>query len=277
MKKILKTLICSILMTVLFTSSLAHAASYKAVEPTFDVLVDGERFYSEPPVIVIDGSTYLPLRALGNALGVYVEWNADLGQVEVSTTKPVVPKEPSVANAYKKFEDVPDPEKVVGVVSIAEESVSTDFGYVTSYGYEIPEEDIEYITTEYPDALSSSGYETYYYDDSLGYNTLMMLNASTGRLLNILVQGNVMVVSIFEKKHTPDEWELLDLGKALPTKEYNAVTAGFKVLVDGEEFASENPALVVDGRTYLPLRAMGDCLGVNVEWNAEIGRVEIEQ
>lgn len=264
-------------MTVLFTSSLAHAASYKAVEPTFDVLVDGERFYSEPPVIVIDGSTYLPLRALGNALGVYVEWNADLGQVEVSTTKPVVPKEPSVANAYKKFEDVPDPEKVVGVVSIAEESVSTDFGYVTSYGYEIPEEDIEYITTEYPDALSSSGYETYYYDDSLGYNTLMMLNASTGRLLNILVQGNVMVVSIFEKKHTPDEWELLDLGKALPTKEYNAVTAGFKVLVDGEEFASENPALVVDGRTYLPLRAMGDCLGVNVEWNAEIGRVEIEQ
>lgn len=35
-------------------------------------------------------------------------------------------------------------------------------------------------------------------------------------------------------------------------------TGGFKVLVNGEEFVSDPPALAVDGRTYLPLRAMGE-------------------
>lgn len=34
---------------------------------------------------------------------------------------------------------------------------------------------------------------------------------------------------------------------------YTAVPVDFKVLVNGEEFVSDPPALAVDGRTYLPL------------------------
>lgn len=56
---------------------------------------------------------------------------------------------------------------------------------------------------------------------------------------------------------------------------YVADVAGFKVLVNGEEFVSDPPALVVEGRTYLPLRAMGDALGVPVNWNAELGQAEV--
>ena len=57
--------------------------------------------------------------------------------------------------------------------------------------------------------------------------------------------------------------------------QYIADPAGFKVLVNGKEFVSDPPALVVEGRTYLPLRAMGDALGVPVKWNEELGRAEV--
>lgn len=56
---------------------------------------------------------------------------------------------------------------------------------------------------------------------------------------------------------------------------YVANPVDFKVLVNGEEFVSDPPALEVEGRTYLPLRAMGDALGVPVEWNAELGQAEV--
>lgn len=56
---------------------------------------------------------------------------------------------------------------------------------------------------------------------------------------------------------------------------YVADVAGFKVLVNGKEFVSDPPALVVEGRTYLPLRAMGDALGVPVNWNDELGQAEV--
>lgn len=273
MKKTLKVLICFILTVVLSAGMMVHASNYKAVEPTFEVLVNGERFYSDPPVIVIEGSTYLPLRALGDALGVYVEWDAEAGQVEVSTTKEALPKE-TVENAYSEFSDVPDFGKVTGINPIGSESVMSDFGYITSYGYEIPADNLDRTISTYLKALTNLGYEEYYYDDSQGYETMLLLGEN-GRMLNLVSQANILVVSVFEQRHTEEEWEILDSGQTLPAKEYDAVTAGFKVMVDGKEFVSEKPALVVGGRTYLPLRAMGDCLGVNVEWNSEIGRVEV--
>src|SRR5690606_25964650 len=45
----------------------------------------------------------------------------------------------------------------------------------------------------------------------------------------------------------------------------------------GEKFESKNPTIVVEGRTYLPLKETGDVLGVNVQWNNDLRRVEIEK
>lgn len=56
---------------------------------------------------------------------------------------------------------------------------------------------------------------------------------------------------------------------------YVANPVGFKVLVNGQEFVSDPPALEVEGRTYLPLRAIGDALGVPVGWNEELGQAEV--
>lgn len=51
-----------------------------------------EMFVSDPPALAVDGRTYLPLRAMGEALGVPVNWNEELHQAEVGT----VPDESSV-------------------------------------------------------------------------------------------------------------------------------------------------------------------------------------
>lgn len=62
---------------------------------------------------------------------------------------------------------------------------------------------------------------------------------------------------------------------AIAAVTYTAEPAAFKVLVNGKEFVSDPPALVVEGRTYLPLRAMGDALGVPVNWNEALRQAEV--
>ncbi len=57
--------------------------------------------------------------------------------------------------------------------------------------------------------------------------------------------------------------------------QYAANPVDFKVLVNGKEFISDPPALEVEGRTYLPLRAIGDALGVPVSWNEELRQAEV--
>lgn len=56
---------------------------------------------------------------------------------------------------------------------------------------------------------------------------------------------------------------------------YNAVTASFPILVNGQVWESEKPAVVIEGSTYLPLKALGEVLNVNVTWNSTLNRVEI--
>ncbi|MDR1209462.1 MAG: copper amine oxidase N-terminal domain-containing protein [Clostridiales bacterium] len=53
-----------------------------------------------------------------------------------------------------------------------------------------------------------------------------------------------------------------------------AYLATFPIYVNGAELAPELPAVAIDGRTYLPLAAIGDALGASVRWNAEFSRVE---
>ena len=56
---------------------------------------------------------------------------------------------------------------------------------------------------------------------------------------------------------------------------YVAKPVDFKVMVNGKEFVSDPPALEVDGRTYLPLRAMGEALNVPVSWNEALRQAEV--
>ena len=57
---------------------------------------------------------------------------------------------------------------------------------------------------------------------------------------------------------------------------YEAQKATFSIYVDGDKFKPDNPAVVIDGTTYLSLVDLADALGVEVNWNDKLSRVEIE-
>lgn len=80
---IMKKFIVGLLIGTIVSSTIAFAATYVANIASFKVFVDGEEFISDPPALVIEGRTYLPLRAIGDALGISVNWNEELRQVEV--------------------------------------------------------------------------------------------------------------------------------------------------------------------------------------------------
>jgi len=58
---------------------------------------------------------------------------------------------------------------------------------------------------------------------------------------------------------------------------YQASTANFPIYINGDEWKTDSPVVVINGRTYLPLRALGDALSVEVDWNEELFRVEISK
>ncbi|NLD47054.1 MAG: hypothetical protein GX660_07625 [Clostridiaceae bacterium] len=82
------------------------------------------------------------------------------------------------------------------------------------------------------------------------------------RLLSGLIIGGIISTSVLA---------FADVQK------WDALKATFKVLVDGKDFVAEYPTVAIEGRTYLPLKAVGDALGVSVQWNAAESRVEIEK
>lgn len=97
MKKYLAGFLIGVIVTVGMTAFADEINSWIAERATFDVYVGGEKFESNKPVAVIDGSTYLPLKATGEALGVSVEWNVEDRRVEVGEVKtPTIEVTPTV-------------------------------------------------------------------------------------------------------------------------------------------------------------------------------------
>ena len=81
----IKSLIAGIVLgAVLFSGITVFAANYEALTATFPVYINGGEWKSESPVVVIDGRTYLPLKALGNALSVDVIWNEEHFRVDIN-------------------------------------------------------------------------------------------------------------------------------------------------------------------------------------------------
>ena len=83
MKKYLAGFIVGIMVTLGVTAFADEVTNLIAQKATFDVYVAGGKFESDKPIAVIDGSTYLPLKATGEALGVNVEWNSKDRRVEI--------------------------------------------------------------------------------------------------------------------------------------------------------------------------------------------------
>lgn len=62
---------------------------------------------------------------------------------------------------------------------------------------------------------------------------------------------------------------------ATSTELFTAQQATFDIYVKGEKFVSENPPVVIEGRTYLALRDTAEALNIEVGWNGDERKVEI--
>ena len=73
MKKVVLGFITGVITALTFTAFATSTGLFTAQQATYDIYVKGEKFISENPPVVIGGRTYLPLRAIGEALGENVE------------------------------------------------------------------------------------------------------------------------------------------------------------------------------------------------------------
>ena len=164
---------------ILFTSiGVIAAVTYIANPVDFKVIVNGEEFVSDPPALEVDGRTYLPLRAIGDALGVPVSWNEKLRQAEVGTMSEEIGKG---YKTYIESESVVDFGNFCGVEEAKEKEAEE--GYV-SYYYDW---DVDVINSdviiEYLELMERYGYtikrenDTFYYGmnyEDLDKNTFSM-------------------------------------------------------------------------------------------------------
>lgn len=85
MKKITVGFIVGFVMSLAVQGFADEIHQFIAQKATFDVVVNGDKLDSDKPVVAIDGSTYLPLKDTGEALGVPVNWNEEKRRVEIGT------------------------------------------------------------------------------------------------------------------------------------------------------------------------------------------------
>ncbi len=81
MKKYVMGFIIGVIVCLSFQSFASNI--FQAQQATFEVFIKGDKLASDKPIVAIEGSTYLPLKDIGTALGVPVDWNADKRRVEI--------------------------------------------------------------------------------------------------------------------------------------------------------------------------------------------------
>lgn len=162
MKRELKGFLCGVLATILCFGAVAFAANYEAVAAGFKVFVNGEEFHSDPPALVVEGRTYLPLRAMGDALGVPVNWNDELGQAEVGT-----PPQSGAVKYYPENKRIPD---FGAIMNIEPDYVMNEGKGTIGYRYIITDQSqftIDKALSIYKQRLKSGGFEISSISDGL--------------------------------------------------------------------------------------------------------------
>lgn len=86
MKKFISGVIVGALLAVGISVGAQAVKQYTAKEVNYPILVNGKTFTTDKPIVSIDGSTYMPLAKIGDALGVKVTWNGDKKRIEIGET-----------------------------------------------------------------------------------------------------------------------------------------------------------------------------------------------
>ena len=99
----MKKLIAGILIGAVTASTVTYALdTYFAYKADFKIMLNGEEFKSSDVPVTINDRTYLPLRAIGEALNVPVNWNEEKYQVEIGSEDSATDK-----NQYSRTNPAP--------------------------------------------------------------------------------------------------------------------------------------------------------------------------
>ena len=85
MKK--RLVICALIVTAVLSSAVvaAYAEQLTAYVAPFRIIVDGEEWTFENPVVTINDRTYIPLREVSERLGKTVEWSRGMQMIVISS------------------------------------------------------------------------------------------------------------------------------------------------------------------------------------------------
>lgn len=84
MKKILFGIFIGAALTFTTTAFADSIEKFILTKVSYPIVVKGTEYKNaDLPVLNYDGNTYVPLKAVGDTLGVKVDWNSDKGQVEI--------------------------------------------------------------------------------------------------------------------------------------------------------------------------------------------------
>lgn len=92
MNKTMKGLIIGVIIGAVLMLPISSFASsltqYILVKAQYPIMVDGNMYEGDLPILNYEGSTYVPLRTLSDLLNVNIFWNETLRQVEITHGNP---------------------------------------------------------------------------------------------------------------------------------------------------------------------------------------------
>ena len=146
MKKFLKLFLFTL---ILFNLTPAIANTLNVSTASYSIVINGEKWKPDNPIIAINGKTYIPLTEIAELLDVDVSWNEKKRQVEIN--KEDVSSEDDEKNEEEEFEEETDEPE--------EETYSSYFEWLMDwYGFneEEAEEEEEIAVEDEEDDFSFS-------------------------------------------------------------------------------------------------------------------------
>ena len=104
------------------------------------------------------------------------------------------------------------------------------------------------------------------------------VNGNTIEATGVIVENRTLVPvrGVFEELGYTVEWDAETKTATLSGEKTVVIQSGSTVFtVDGEEVTPEVPQQIIDDRFMLPLRAIGEAVGADVDWDGETKTVII--
>jgi hypothetical protein len=138
---LMKKFIIGFLVGIMLFSTVSATADLIAKQVNYPIRINGKVFNPEKPVVSINGSTYLALRDIGNALDVKVAWNDKAKSIEIGeasdTITDTIPTDTNSNTIIKnaKSNELYNPREVVKIGDKLGVAIEGFRYQVTNYSY----------------------------------------------------------------------------------------------------------------------------------------------